>query len=288
MAAVDELIRQIKVKKPNLASKTIETYRFSLLRLKKLSVSFEVAPIMKHLQTLSAANARNLLTPLLILYPDRFRQPFNSFSESVRQKYESQRPSAKQEKQIVSPSEIQRLIRRLREDVKTHRLFTKQNKNIVEKRHLFAYVLFSLLLDVTMRNDCNTIKFAKKTADIDQKHNWFVLSTGTLALNVFKTARSFRRRGMLPLLIRVKPKTLLLLRKFTRHHTSGDWLFSLNNGKQMSKHQISSILTGHSFRYLGVRLGTNMLRHLVLSRNKTKQLLQKSQNKKQRPQKSQN
>ena len=96
--AVEELMRQIEAKKPGLAAKTRETYRFSLLRLKKLSDSFEVAPIMEHLSTLSSPNARNLLTPLLILYPDRFRKPFDSFSESVQKKFESQRPSAKQEK----------------------------------------------------------------------------------------------------------------------------------------------------------------------------------------------
>ena len=39
----------------------------------------------------------------------------------------------------------------------------------------------------------------------------------------------------------------------------------MNNGQKMTKSQHSTILTGHSYRYLGVRLGVNMLRHLILS-----------------------
>ena len=265
MAERAELMRSIETKRPNLAPATKRVYESALKRLKKISPNYEVEPIMAFLKTLSPPNARNHLTPLLILDNRKWKEHFDSFSASVEKMRERQKPSANHEKNITSIAEIKRLIRRMKEDVNTHKLFSKTKLNTPQKRLLIAYVSFVLLLDVTMRNDSNSIKFAKRTAESDEKDNWFILATGTLSLNKFKTARSFRPRGMLPLLIRLKPSTLKVLRKFTQNHKSGDYLFSLGGGKQMSKAQHSTILTGHSFRYLGVRLGVNMLRHLVLS-----------------------
>ena len=265
MAELTELMRQLQEKRPDLAAASLSTYASALKRLKKISPEYEVGKIMAFLKTLSPPNARNHLTPLLILDQKKWKQHFDSFNESVEKLRVQQTPSANHEKNITSMAELKRLIRRMKEDIQTHKLFSKQNKNSTQRRLLIAYVSFVLLMDVTMRADSNSIKFAKTTSLSNETENWFILSTGTLSLNKFKTARSFRRRGMLPLLIRLKPKTLKILRLFTQNHNSGDYLFSMNNGKKMTKSQHSTILTGHSYRYLGVRLGVNMLRHLILS-----------------------
>ena len=106
----------------------------------------------------------------------------------------------------------------------------------------------------------------RTTSATTDSGNWYVHTTGTVVLRQFKTARSFQRRGMLPLYLGVHVRTLKVLNRFLQSREfDGRWLFCLSPNKQLTKTQHSTILTSHSYRYLGVRLGTTMLRHLVLS-----------------------
>ena len=160
------------------------------------------------------------------------------------------------------------MLRRMREDIRTHKLLDRNyfTLNTVQRRLVLAYVSFTLLLDVTMRNDCNTLQLATTTSKTTNKGNWYVHSTGTVVLREFKTARAFRNRGLLPLYIAVQPKTRKVISRFLHsRQLQGRYLFCLTPDQQLSKSQHSTILTSHSYRYLGVRLGTTMLRHLVLS-----------------------
>ena len=142
---------------------------------------------------------------------------------------------------------------------------------MVQRRLVIAYVSYTMLLDVTMRNDLSTLQFARTTSDATEKGNWYVHSTGTIVLRQFKTARSFQRRGMLPLRLGLQRSTRSLLnryvhsRQFHDNESTTPRLFSLTREKPLTKLAHAAILTAHSYRYLGVRLGTTMLRHLVLS-----------------------
>ena len=164
--------------------------------------------------------------------------------------------------------EMKRMMRRMAEDIRTHKLFSRDYFSLssVERRLVLAYVSFTLLLDVTMRNDANTLQLAHTTSQTTDTGNWYVHSTGTVVLRKFKTARAFRNRGIFPLYIGVKARTRKVLNRFLHSRKlKGKFLFCLTPEKQLSKAQHSTILTSHSYRYLGVRLGSNMLRHLVLS-----------------------
>ena len=266
---VEAEMKVIHERKPGLAANSYRTYRGSLKRLKMVSPSYEVAELTQYLSGLNNAPlARNLITPLLILHPERYRGTFDELHRAAEKIRTNQRPSNAQRKNLTSMREIKRMLRRMREDIKTHKMMDREFLSLKtpEKRLVIAFVSFTLLLDITMRNDAASIKVAKTTAaaNKDDSSNYFVISTGTLVLRKFKTARSFRNRGLLPLRLQPTKPTARVLAKYLRAFPT-DWLFSLNGKSPLTKAQHSNILTAHSFRYLGVRLGVNMLRHLVLS-----------------------
>ena len=269
-AKEEEEMPLLRERKPNLSDYTYRTYNTSLKRLKKVAPNFEIDLVADYVHKLdNPIRARNLLTPLLILYDGRYRELFNELRDDAEELLSNQKPSERQTANITTSKHIKRMLRRMREDANTHKLLSRRFKllSMPHKRLLVAYVSFSLLMDVTMRSDLNSIRVvatSSEAAEEDTK-NYFVKSTSTLWLNRFKTYKSFKRREMLPLKLEVKPATAKLLRKYIRQQEDGEYLFSLYGGQKLTKQAHNNILTSFSHKYLGIKIGTTMLRHIVLS-----------------------
>ena len=258
-------MKMLKERKPNLSAYSYLTYRTSLKRLAKISPTYEPGPIIKYIKELGNPNvARNLLVPLLILKGEVFREVFNSLSDKFEEIKMDQKPTANQLKNITTLKDIKRMIRRMRENIDAHKLLKKPfaSLNTVQKRLVIAYVSFALLIDVTMRSDLNSVLVVATNSKATEKDaNYYVASTGTLILNRFKTHRSFARRGLLPLKLDVKRTTKRVIAEYLRN-VEGDYLFSMT-GAKLTKQAHNNILIAHSHRYLGVRVGTTMLRHVA-------------------------
>jgi len=263
---VEEMMRLLKERKPNLSAYSYLTYETSLKRLGKISPTYEPGPIIKYVRELGNPNvARNLLVPLLILKGEIFRETFNSLSDKFEEIKINQKPTTNQLKNITTLKDVKRMIRRMRENINTHKLLKKpfSSLNTVQKRLVIAYVSYVLLVDVTMRSDLNSLLLVKTSSQATDDKNYYIASTGTLVLNRFKTHRSFARRGLLPLILKVKNTTKKIIAEYIRT-IEGPYLFSMKDTK-MTKQAHNNILIAHSHRYLGVRVGTTMLRHIVLS-----------------------
>ena len=264
---LEQMMKLLKEQKPNLSAYSYLTYRTSLKRLAKISPTYEPALIKKYVLELGNPNvARNLLVPLLILKGEIFRETFNRLSDEYEEIRINQKPTERQAKNVTTMKHVQRMVRRMREDVETHKLMTKPwaSLNVVQKRLVIAYISFTLLIDVTMRSDLNSLRLVATSSKADKKDmNYYIASSGTLILNRFKTYRSFARRGLLPLKIDVKSTTKRVLNKYISQN-KGEYLFSLD-GSKMTKQKHNNILISHSYKYLGVRVGVTMLRHIVLS-----------------------
>ena len=259
----------LRERKPNLSEQTYNTYNASLKHLKKIAPNFEFKLIANYVHNLgNPVRARNLLTPLLIIYDGQYRGLFNELRDDAEELLSNQKPSKRQTANVTTSKHIKRMLRRMREDVATHRLLSKPFNQLTmpHKRLLVAYISFTLLLDVTMRSDLNSIQVVKTSSDASESDkNYYVRSTSTLWLNRFKTYKSFARREMLPLKLEVQQATAKLLRKYIRQLGNGQYLFSLYGGQKLTKQAHNNILTSFSHKYLGVRIGTTMLRHIVLS-----------------------
>ena len=120
---LDDMMKLLKERKPNLSAYSYSTYRTSLKRLGKVSPTYESGPIIKYVRELGNPNVgRNLLVPLLILKGEVFREAFNSLSDEFEEIKMTQKPSARQIKNITTLKHIKRMIRRMRESIDAHKL----------------------------------------------------------------------------------------------------------------------------------------------------------------------
>ena len=136
-----------------------------------------------------------------------------------------------------------------------------------DERLVMSYFAWAIHLQHAMRNDLPSCRIAETTKDAKAGNNWYVVSKGSLWLNVFKTSRGFARRGHLPLVL---PLDKLLVRTIAKHLRQrgrigkGKYLMEIK-GRQMSKHGFRNLLLSSSQRYLGVKVGSTQMRHIVLS-----------------------
>ena len=253
----------IRERKPHLSPHSYATYRQSLKRLYKVSPTLDLAAIKEYVYGLkNVAVARNLLTPLLILRKPGARDVFDDLANRYNDYVTNQKPSPLQHKNVTTLRDLKRMLRRMREDVHTHKLLQRADLlNRRERRLLVAYVSYAILLELPMRSnlaDLVVVQNENQTTD-DKRTNYYVLSQNKIYLNNFKTRRAFARRDKLPLKLSLSRPTAKLVRDFYDTHKHKHLLQNIN------KQTHNNILLSQSYRYLGVRVGVTMLRHVVLS-----------------------
>ena len=257
-------IALIRERKPELSVHSVNTYRQSLKRLYKVSPSLDVNEIKKYVYNLeNVAVARNLITPLLILKKPGFRQIFDDLANRYHDYVINQTPTERQRRNVTTLAKVRKMVRRMREDVTTHDLLSPTKKlNQRERRLVIAYISYSILLELPMRSNLADLRVVQTVNAIKNKNqNFYVVSQRSIFLNDFKTKRAFARRDMLPLKLTLSQKSANLVNLYiAQNKIEGGPLFH-----QMSKSKHNNILLAHSYKYLGVRIGVTMLRHIILS-----------------------
>ena len=119
-----------------------------------------------------------------------------------------------------------------------------------------------------MRNDLPSVKVIDTTADFKMGMNAYVVSKGELWMSDFKTARAFRVRGLLPVQLKLQKSLRLFIFRYLRHRATkikSKFLICTEDGRPFSKGSFRNLMISSSEKYLGVRVGSTMLRHIVLS-----------------------
>ena len=252
----------IRERKPDLSPHSYNTYRQSLKRLYKVTPTLDIAAIKEYVYGLdNVAVARNLLTPLLILQRPGARAIFDDLANRYEDYVTNQKPSQMQRKNVTTLRDLKRMVRRMREDVLTHKLLSRPKLNRRERRLLVAYVSYAILLELPMRSNLADLRVVQNEnqTTTDDKQNYYVLSQRKIYLNRFKTQRAFARRNMLPLKLTLSRPVGKLVSDFYHTHRHKHLFPDIN------KQTHNNILLSQSYRYLGVRVGVTMLRHVVLS-----------------------
>ena len=268
----DELTKLLRKKKPDVADKTITTYVNNILRIQRELGQPTVAELEAWLDKFKPTQARNLMTPIIILYPgERHRQLFDKYNAKANSQLDQQRLSPSEMKHWVKKSTIRKMIIRLKEDCNTHKVF--KALTIESKWRLRQMlVIWSIHYVFPWRNVLNNCKIARNVSDVDDKNNYYVPREQAFYISVFKTRRVFKRHGFdLPLKHKVPPKLAILLKKHIANRRES-WgggglptLFCDFNGRPLSKSAYSNLLTGATKKYLAKRVGSSLWRHIVLT-----------------------
>jgi hypothetical protein len=218
--------------------------------------------ILEYLDSLKPGIANQLISALTAYQP-RFRVHIARYRDIAKQQRlaSAQKSTEKQRDNWTSVSSIKRAVRLMRREIKQF--------GFRDHRLVMSYLAWAIHLQHAMRNDLPSVKIAETTQHAKPGSNWYVVSKGSIWLNVFKTSRGFARRGLLPLVLKLdKPlvKTIAhYLRQRGNRGSGNTHLITQRGGRSMSRHGFRNLLLGSSNRYLGVKVGSTQLRHIVLS-----------------------
>jgi hypothetical protein len=213
------------------------------------------------MDTLPPVQARNLMTALVVYQGDTWRPLMAKYIDLAENVLNLQQLSDREARNWVDAATIRKMIRRMREDVKTHKLLERMpHVTKREKRLLMAYIAFSIHNIFHLRNDLPSLNVVAVSSLAQASHsNYYVRSTGVIHLWRFKTYSYFRRRGLLPLKLQLPNGIRKLINAF---------VFAYDHEKilgRITRPAYNNLLVSHSERYLAVRIGSTMLRHIYLS-----------------------
>jgi hypothetical protein len=261
----DTLESLFREKKPDIAQSSITTYTNNILRIQRELGQPTDEELETWLDGMKPTQARNLMTPLVILYGARqqIRRLFEKYNSQADSQLDQQRLSASEMKHWVQKKSIKRMLARLREDCQTHKVFAGISTE-AKWRLRQMYVLWSVHFEFPWRNILNSCKIAQKAADVDTTSNFYCIREQSFYISVFKTRNVFRRHDYtLPLVHRVTGNLARLIQK---HISNRDkYLFCNIRGQPLSKNGYSNLLTGATKKYLAKRVGSTLWRHIWLT-----------------------
>ena len=250
----------IRKNKPDVTESTVRTYAAHVKRVRTAcGHNLEEKEVLKYLDSLQPKIANQLVSAVTAFDP-AFRVHVARYRKVAAEQHaaEAQKSSVYQRDNWTTVKAIARAVRLMRREITqfgfgAHKLVS-------------AYLSWSIMLQYTMRNDLPTFLVAETSADVtSKKKNYYVVSLGTLVLQNFKTQRAFGRRGLLPLKLPLKKPLKLLILRYLRQRRESTHLICQANGRPYSKHGFRNLLLNSSKKYLGVKIGSTQLRHIVLS-----------------------
>jgi len=225
----------------------------------------------KHFTTL-----RNYLNSIIVSlqvteYPDELIKEYQSIRDEFNDKYIKENStgviSAKQEQNFASMDEINNVIKEMKEEIDSKKLFRK-DITPKEKALVQMYIMINILTQYPFRNDLAGMKFIKKkdfnnlTMGDKKKNNYLLQDKNDFyfILNEYKTQAKYGEKK-----IKVEKNNLpSLLRKYIPL-LDNEYLFTSSTGKPFSRNAITQILSKTFEKYLGKKISTTLLRKIYMS-----------------------
>jgi len=260
-----DLEKQFKKLRPHLKPNSLKTYASTIRRLKKIDEHLDYRPISTFLKSLPVTNAVTLLTPLIVLEGrTRFGRLYDSLVEDADKMRGQQRLTTTELNNWTSSLEIKKGIKRAKFEVSKLKIFENPREL---KSHEFQILQHLLIMtfysEFHFRSDLVSIKLGRHKGE-----NYY--SNGQVFLNQFKTDKQFARRGLLPLIYQPSRSLKALLTRFIyirslQPKIKTKYLIVNKMFKPISRNTFYKYMSSIMFKYVGVRIGTSMLRHIYLT-----------------------
>ena len=241
--------------------------------LKFLSKVEEVKDKIKHLHFTTQRNFYNAIIVYLrasdpengdIKEYDLIR---NELNELYRTENEKGTISTKQSDNFVDIEVLRGMITKMENEIKDQKLKKKEKLTPKEKTLLQVYTIFSILLQIPLRNDLSGMETITRTEynNLTEKNkedgNYLVIYKNKLEfiLNEYKTSRKYKEK-----IISISKDLEKIIRMYIKKNDT-KVLFTSSTGKPYTRNALSQLLLKTSQKYLGKNISTTMIRKIVLS-----------------------
>ena len=249
--------------RPNLKPSSINTYVANIKRLRQIDTNLDYQPIATYLKSMAASKAVTLLTALIVLEGrHRFGRLYDALVDDANAIRGNQKFTKTELANWTSSIEIKKGIKRCKFDVDKLDLLNPRKLKSHEFAVLQHYLVLRFYSEFHFRSNLVSIRLGHHPGK-----NYY--KNGVLYLNKFKTDKQFARRGLLPLKFTPSRGLKILLRKFIHIRSlqgiENDYLIVNKSWKPVSRDSFYGYMTSVTFKYIGKKLGTSMLRHIYIT-----------------------
>lgn len=278
----------IKKVKPNLKENSIKQYEIHLKKLKNLfdtdNYDFLSEPkdVMEKIKDKHFTSQRNTLNAIIILLLalndkgsydkliEEYQKIRDKFNDQYLENQQSGKISENQSKNFGELSEINDMLKKMEDEIKSQGLKKKENLTGKDKELLMVYTIYTFLRTYPLRLDLAGMEFITKTmynklSEDDKKNTNYLVNEKnklTAILNEYKTSKKYGEKKI-PIDKSVE-KVLRMYIKLTGKKP-GDVLFVSSTGKPISRNSLTQLLMKTSKKYLNKSISTTMMRKIVLS-----------------------
>jgi hypothetical protein len=277
------LCSTICASRPHIKHSTVKMYESNLRNLQSMFdadtydflESIEaVKEKIKHLHYTSQRNHYNAIIVLLMAIsssPDLIKE-YGALRDALNEKYVEEQQSGtisdKQAGNFASIEEIKSMIEQMRKEIAFRKLKKKDKLDSKEQELLQAYVIFSILLRIPLRNDLSGMRTTtrrelnKIPAEEREHTNYLVVEKNSMrfVLNEYKTSQKYKEKT-----IEIPKDLERILRMYLKIGCKDSILFTSRTGKVLSRNALSRLLTTTSTQHLGKAVGSTMMRKIVAS-----------------------
>ncbi len=282
MTTKENLAETIKKSRPKAKDSTIKMYVSNLMKLMKLfekdNLKFLNKPqdISDKLSALHYTTQRNYYNAIIVYLmsiseDDETLKEYNDLRDDLNKKYEEEQAtgtiSDKQKDNFVDISEVNKMIEKMGEEIKSKGIKKKEDLTAKDKALLQVYIIYNIYTRIPLRNDISGMEVINKRAynklsESEKKEkNFLVVNKNKMffVINKFKTQSKYQELNI------DIPKDLeKLLRVYIRINGMGV-LFKSSTGKPLSRNALSQLLIKTSKKYMDKSISTTMLRKIYLS-----------------------
>ena len=271
--SVEFLTKFFQEKKPELRPRSVHTYVTAVRRIKReLGDSFTVAQLDTWLSAMKPTQAKNYLFPLCLAIGKHIPTLWKKYHRLATEHLDKRELTARERENWTTVSAVRRATNRMHQDIGIHNILRGPRGEFTSRQHfnlLRGWMAFAIHDQFQLRNDLVSVRTVRRTAEIEQfdrrRDNFYVKATGKFHFYVFKTMRSFQKRDSWPVVLECSQALRRKIAVYLAKKPESPWFFCDRSGAQINRSQYNAIMTGTSKRYLGLRLGSTMLRHIYLS-----------------------
>jgi hypothetical protein len=297
----ENIKEKIQEAKPNLKENSIKQYEIHLNKLKKLfdtdNFDFLSKPddVMEKIKDKHYTSQRNTLNAIIILLLalnsdnkydeliEKYQKVRDKFNQQYIESNENGKVSDSQKQNFVELSEIQNMLKKMENEIKSEGLKKKTNLSGKEKELMMVYTIFSFLIKYPLRLDLAGMKYISKTqynglSEGDKKDGNYLVHNKKgsqfleAILNEYKTSKKYGEKK-----IRIDKDIEKILRMYIKSTGKqfGDVLFVSSTGNPLSRNALSQLLIKTTKKYLNKSISTTMMRKIVVSSVIPKEVLDK-------------
>lgn len=287
---VENMTEAIKKSRPNLKENSVKQYEAHLRKLRNIygkgegDYDFLSDPddVLDKLKDKHYTSQRNTLNAIIILllalnhdkkYDDlieEYQKRRDKLNDQYDKDQESGKISDKQKENFVELSEIENMVNKMMDEIKSKGLKKKENLNGKEKELMMVWLIYNFLMRIPTRNDMAGQRIITKSAynklsEEDKKAGNFIVKEKGKMFGVYNEYKTSKKYGEKKIEIPKDLEKMINLYVKKTGKSMGDVLFTTSTGNPLNRNQISQLLLKTSKKYLGKNISTTMMRKIVAS-----------------------